>query len=367
MKIKKISPVCIHMPFEHGAEKKVLYGQDWKKLEFVFIKIEMDNGIIGWGEAFGYVSWNSVKIAIENMVAPLIIGSKIENSDDIINLSKKLQKTLHIFGRYGITIFAISGIDIGLWDALGKFKEKPIHSLLGKKKKNEFKAYASLFRYSDKKMVEKKCQEAIDKGFQIIKLHEIEEEYLNVARNYLGPEFKLMNDFNCSWTYKKIIENKNFFKKLNLFWLEEPIFPPEDFEKLSMIRKKCNIPIAAGENACTSFEFGKMLKFDAVDFCQPSAIKVGGISEMIKILDLSEKNNIRLMPHTAYFGPGFLASLHIAAISNQDIFIERFWLNLAEEFYPGFVNAKNGMYYLPDGNGLGYDIEDKIINRFRVN
>ena len=80
MKIKKITPICIHMPFEHGAKKKELYGQNWKKLEFVFIKVEMDNRVIGWGEAFGYVSWKPVKIAIEEMVAPLLIGSKVDNS-----------------------------------------------------------------------------------------------------------------------------------------------------------------------------------------------------------------------------------------------------------------------------------------------
>jgi L-alanine-DL-glutamate epimerase-like enolase superfamily enzyme len=367
MKIKKISPICIHMPFEHGAEKKELYGQNWKKLEFVFVKVEMDNGVIGWGEAFGYVSWKPVKVAIEEMVAPLLIGSKVENSNDIIEISNKIQKTLHIFGRYGITMFAISGIEIAIWDALGKDKKVPLHELLGKKKKSEFSAYASLFRYSNNNLVEKKCQEAIDRGFQIIKLHEIEEEYISSARNYLGADFNLMTDFNCSWTIDKIIDKKDFFKKVNLFWLEEPIYPPEDFEKLSIIRDKCNIPVALGENACTSLEFEKMLKYNAVDFCQPSVIKVGGISEMIKILNLSEKNNKKFMPHTAYFGPGFLATLHIASLTNKETFIERFWLDLAEEFYPGFVNTKNGKYLLPDGHGLGYDINEKLINKFKVN
>ena len=367
MKIKKISPVCIHMPFEHGAEKKKLHGQDWKKLEFVFIKVEMDNGIIGWGEAFGYVSWKPVKIAIEEMVAPLLIGVEVDNSKDIIEISNKIQKTLHIFGRYGITMFAISGIEIAIWDALGKDKKLPLHVLLGKKKKEQFSAYASLFRYSNNNLVEKKCQEAIDRGAQIIKLHELEEKNISTARNFLGSDFKLMTDFNCSWTFDKIIEKENFFRKVNLFWLEEPIFPPEDFEKLSIIRDKCNIPVAIGENACTSLEFEKMIKFNAVDFCQPSVIKVGGISEMIKILRLSEKNNKNFMPHTAYFGPGFLASLHVASLTNKETFIERFWLDLAEEFYPGFTEAKNGKYLLPDGHGLGYDIDEKLINRFKVN
>ena len=367
MKIKKISPVCIHMPFEHGAKKTKFNGQDWDKLEFVLVKVEMDNGVIGWGESFGYVSWKAVKTSIEEMVAPSLVGKEIKDPKDIHELVKETQKNLHIFGRYGITIYAISGIEIALWDALGKEKKLPIYKFLGETKKTEFKAYASLFRYSDEKLVEKKCKESLDRGFKIIKLHEIEDNCIKVARKFIGKDITLMTDVNCAWTYQEVLDKKNFFEEVKLFWVEEPIFPPEDFKKLSEIKKKCNISIAAGENACTHWEFEKMIEAKAVDFSQPSVTKVGGISEMAQIINFSEKNNIPVMPHTAYFGPGFLASLHLAAITRLDTFIERFWLDLAEEFYPGFTNAKNGKYLLPDGHGLGYDIDIKLINKFKVN
>ena len=182
MKIKKITPICIHVPFEHGAKKTKFHGQDWQKLEFVLVKVETDSGIIGWGESFGYVSWKSVKTSIEEMVAPSIVGKEINSKEDIDNLVYDVQKTLHIFGRYGITIYALSGIEIALWDALGKEKKLPIYKLIDGGKKKEFKAYASLFRYSDKKLVEKKCQESLDKGFKIIKLHEITNETIEAAR-----------------------------------------------------------------------------------------------------------------------------------------------------------------------------------------
>ena len=183
MKIKKITPICIHVPFEHGAKKTKFHGQDWQKLEFVLVKVETDSGIIGWGESFGYVSWKSVKTSIEEMVAPSIVGKEINSKEDIDNLVYDVQKTLHIFGRYGITIYALSGIEIALWDALGKEKKLPIYKLIDGGKKKEFKAYASLFRYSDKKLVEKKCQESLDKGFKIIKLHEITNETIEVEEN----------------------------------------------------------------------------------------------------------------------------------------------------------------------------------------
>ena len=109
-----------------------------------------------------------------------------------------------------------------------------------------------------------------------------------------------------------------------------------------------------------------MLESKAVNFAQPSVIKVGGISEMTKIFKISEEKKIPVMPHTAYFGPGFLASLHLASTSNREIFIERFWLDLAEEFYPGFKTAKNGVYNLPEGPGLGMDINENLISKFKV-
>ena len=109
-----------------------------------------------------------------------------------------------------------------------------------------------------------------------------------------------------------------------------------------------------------------MLESKAVNFAQPSVIKVGGISEMIKIFKLSEEKKIPIMPHTAYFGPGFLASLHLASTSNMEIFIERIWLDLAEEFYPGFKIAKNGVYNLPEGPGLGMEINENLISNFKV-
>ena len=129
-KIKSIKAITLSMPFSHGGKKVIFHGKEWKSLEFNLVKIETDKGITGWGEAFGYTSWKAVKIAIEEMVAPLLVGKDMSNIPELL---LTLQKSLHLFGRYGITMFAISGVEIALWDALGKEKNKPIHELLGKK------------------------------------------------------------------------------------------------------------------------------------------------------------------------------------------------------------------------------------------
>ncbi len=362
MIVKSIEVISLKIPFNNREKKIIFHGKSWEKLEINLIKVCTDQNIIGWGEAFGYSCWKTVKTAIEELISPLIVG---KNLDDIPNLILNLQKSLHIFGRYGVTMFAISGVEIALWDALGKKKNKPIHELLGEKKREIFDVYSSLFRYADKKLVEKKCQQSLNDGFKAIKLHEIENEYIEVGRK-ISTSTPLMVDVNCAWNYEEIIQKKKFLEKMKLFWIEEPIYPPEDYEILKKLSKEIKIPIACGENACTEYEFRKIINYKAITYAQPSVIKVGGIYEMYKIILNCEKNNISVMPHSAYFGPGFLATLQLAALIKNDTFIERFYLDIEQEFYPEFKKPINGKYKLPSGPGLGMEFDHKIISKYEV-
>ena len=366
MIIKKIQPITIKIPFNNKNNKIKFHNNNLNIIEINLIRIETEDGIIGWGESFAYTSWRAVKNVIEDMIEPLLIGKKIQEPSDITKIMMELQFKLHTFGRYGITIFAFSGVEIGLWDSLGKEKNLPIYKMLGNVKNNKFKAYASLIRYSDKKNIEIHCKSALDNGFKAIKLHEKESKYIEIARKFLGEKIILMNDANCSWTADETLNLKKFFEKNKIFWIEEPIFPPEDFKKLSMIKKQLKTPIAIGENACTKWEFEKILEEGAANFIQPSVTKVGGISEFNNITQLSEKYNIPIMPHSAYFGPGFIATLHLASQFKQDTYIERFYLDLYEEFYPEFKKTNDGFYFLPDGPGLGIDFNQNIIEKFKI-
>ena len=175
-----------------------------------------------------------------------------------------------------------------------------------------------------------------------------------------------MLDTNCPWTYEETLSKKDFLKSMKLTWLEEPIYPPEDYETLAKLNKELGIPLACGENACTEFEFKSMIKQKAVTFVQPSVIKVGGIYEMFKIIQHAEKNNVSVMPHTAYFGPGFLATLQLAALMEKDTYIERFYLDIDQEFYPNFKRALNGKYKLPSGPGLGIDLDYNKLSKYEI-
>ena len=120
------------------------------------------------------------------------------------------------------------------------------------------------------------------------------------------------------------------------------------------------------ENACTEWEFEKILEQGAASFIQPSVTKVGGISEFSNIIQLSDNYNVPIMPHSAYFGPGFLSTLHLTSQFKHETYIERFYLDLYEEFYPEFKKTKDGFYLLPDGPGLGMDFDESIIRKFKI-
>ncbi|MBT5497724.1 MAG: hypothetical protein HOK54_18450 [Alphaproteobacteria bacterium] len=116
-KITNVSTVSVEIPYEHGGPKAGWGGQSWNKLSILMVKVETEDGYTGWGEGFSYNCRAAVKAAVENMVAPVVIGM---DSGDIAGISRDMQQKLHLFGRYGITIFALSALDIALWDIAGK-------------------------------------------------------------------------------------------------------------------------------------------------------------------------------------------------------------------------------------------------------
>jgi L-alanine-DL-glutamate epimerase-like enolase superfamily enzyme len=156
-------------------------------------------------------------------------------------------------------------------------------------------------------------------------------------------------------------------KPYDLHWLEEPIFPPEDFSALSKLARECGIPLAAGENACTAFEFKRMMDAGAVTFHQPSITKVGGITEMRKILTLAETHGANITPHCPYFGPGLLASLHVLATLDDDSLAEFFYYKtLGASLYGDLVRTRDGDFLVPEGPGLGADPDMDVVREYSV-
>lgn len=363
MKITAIETIALDIPFEHGGAPYGWGEQVWNVFSTVLVRVETDAGIVGYGDAFAYHCRHAVQAVIEKMIAPIAIG---RDATDIAGLNFDLQKAMHLFGRYGINIFALSGLDIALWDIAGKAAGMPLHRLLGGARREQIEGYASLFHYRDPAIVSERCQAALAEGFRNIKLHEIAEPEVRAAREAIGPDIPLMVDTNCPWTPAQARQAAATLKPYDIFWLEEPIFPPEDYPELARLRRESGVPIAAGENACTSFDFRNMFAAGAVDYAQPSVTKVGGITEFRKITALAEAHGVTIMPHSPYFGPGFVATLHLMAAQPAEGLVERFYLSPEATLYGDLIEPHDGAFRVPEGPGLGADPDQAVIDRYRV-
>jgi len=325
--------------------------------------VETDAGITGWGEAFSYSCRRAVTAAVNDMIAPIALG---HDAADIEGLHAMIQKRLHIFGRFGVTAFALSGLDIALWDIAGKVAGKPLHALLGGAKRERLECYASLLRYADNALVARYCEQALGEGFRAIKLHEVSEPVIAAARAAVPRDRALLLDVNCEWSVEEASAVGKRLAPLGLAWFEEPVFPPEDGAGLHAVGTACGIPIAAGENCCFATQFQALFDAQAVQYAQPSVTKVGGISEFRRVAELAAGRGVKLAPHSPYFGPGALATLHLIAALAPEARFEYFYLWADASLYGAALAPKKGELPVPMGPGLGADPDAEVVRRYRA-
>jgi L-alanine-DL-glutamate epimerase-like enolase superfamily enzyme len=291
----------------------------------------------------------------------LVVGKEVE---DRASIHLEVQKRLHIFGRFGITAFALSGLDIALWDIAGKAAGEPLHWLLGGAKRERLGCYASLLRYAEPKLAAQYAARAVHEGFGAIKLHEVSEPAIAAARAAVPREAALLLDVNCEWSVEEAIAVGRRLAPMGLAWFEEPVFPPEDGSGLRAVGEACGIPIAAGENCCFASQFAALLDARAVQYAQPSVTKVGGITEFLKVENLVRERGARLAPHSPYFGPGALATLHLLAAAPEEARFEYFYCWPDAWLYGDALAPKGGQLALPQRPGLGFDPDPAVMKRF---
>jgi L-alanine-DL-glutamate epimerase-like enolase superfamily enzyme len=364
MIITGIETVPLRIPFRAGTKSDASAWGDSNlpAADSLLVKVTTDQGLVGWGEAFGFRAVASAKLAVDQLIAPLCVG---RDATRIEPLMLDVAKKLHVFGRGGALAFGISAVDIALWDIAGKAAGMPLCQLLGGGGA-DIACYASLVRYSEPSLVRAAVRRAIEAGFRTLKLHEIELPAIRAAREEAGPDIELTLDVNCPWTLNEARPIVEELKAVHLKWLEEPLWPPENFDGLAELRRTSGIAIAAGENVYTLMDFERLLAAKAVDFVQPSPAKMGGISELRKIFPLAAVHNVPLMPHSFYDGPGLLAAIHTtAALGTTDSMIEWRWFDLEAKIYGGKLSPQAGRISVPQGPGLGIDPDPDVIKTYR--
>jgi len=352
MIITAIETFALRIPFKPGTRSDdAAWGdKDLPAADSLLVKVTTDQGLAGWGEAFGLRAARSAKLAVDEMIAPICLG---RDATQIAPLMLEVQKKLHIFGRSGALSYGMSAVDIALWDIAGKAANVPVYRLLGGGG-GDLACYASLIRFSDPSPVRANVRQAIDAGFRSLKLHEIEIPAVRAAREEAG-----------AWTLHEARRKAEDLKEFRLKWLEEPIWPPENYDGLAQLRKSCGIPIAAGENVSTLTDFDRLMAAGAVDFVQPSPAKMGGISELCKVIPVAAVRNVPVMPHTFYDGPGLLAAIHaMTALGTAESMIEWRCFDLEAQLYGGALAPKGGRIAAPQGPGLGIEPDPGVIRAY---
>lgn len=367
MLITNVKAHHVRIPFDAGVASFRQGASAIAALDIVIVEVSTDAGITGWGDAFGYVCPRSSATAIDEMIAPQARGLGVPDAEGIPAFMDRVQRNLHLFGRYGITMFAISGLDIALWDLAARVKGVPLHRLIGASKRARIPAYASLLRNGTPELVAGECETALRRGYTAIKLHETTTPTVFAARQAIGVGIPLMVDMNCPMDGTEAIAFAHACRATAPMFLEEPVWPPEDFATLAKVRTEGGIDIAAGENACTVHQFRQMMTAGAVSYAQPSVTKVGGVTEYLKVVALADERGVKLAPHSPYFGPGFLATLQLMSLRDDATFVEVFFMNRAACLWGGRIDVDvSGTITVPQGPGLGYEPDKGIIERYRV-
>lgn len=360
MKIARISTHMLRSSFSYGAEGGVGGNLHLRGMDTLVLRVETDSGIVGWGEGFGFTLSETTRHAMDTLVAPVATGM---DAADIAGTMQALARRFHNFGRNGAVSFALSGLDIALWDIAGKAAGQPLHALLGGAKRSRVPAYASLLRYGTPELVARNTAEAIRRGYRHIKLHETRLDCIQAARDNAPAEVPLMLDINCF--HDTVAEATDFCRAVqgkNVWWVEEPVWPPEAPAAIAAVRQAGGIGIAAGENLGGVAEFAHMAQVGAVDVMQPSVTKCGGVSALRAIGALAAQHGLRCVPHSPYFGPGLLATLHFLAAAEREEPLEVYFADLTCPPYPQLV-PQQGFIAIPDGPGLGFELNPEALAR----
>jgi L-alanine-DL-glutamate epimerase-like enolase superfamily enzyme len=351
-KIVSVQCIPMRLPFHHWTSPPLFAGRPRDKLDSALVRVETADGTVGWGESY-CVEPRAIVAVFETLIAPLAHGK--DAGDD--TLVPAIQRTLHNLGRSGPVVHAIAGLDIALWDLRGKRERVPVYQLLGGRQRSRIRAYASLLQYyGDAGLLDRVVTRALDEGYSEVKLHERTADAVKAARHAAGAGVPLMVDTNCAWLPAEAPAAIAQMAAYAPFWIEEPLWPPEDHDALARLKASSPVPLAVGENASSAFELSTLIAQASAQYVQPSVIKLG-LSGAWALSRQCEGSQVACAPQVAFFGPGYLASLHLLAAQRAEASLERLYVELAHVPYGATVPIAGGWVDVPDGPGLGADPE----------
>jgi D-galactarolactone cycloisomerase len=334
--------------------------------------VSTDEGPTGWGSAF--TNDELVRAAL-SVLEPLYIG---ENPLEPERVSEKLSAHTSWMGRGGSITHTISGIDIALWDILGKVTNQPVSRLLGGRYRERVLPYASILMDQPAPLGEH-LRKVHAQGFRAFKIgwgpfgridDRLDEQIVRSARDAIGLESKLMVDAGASdafWPrdYKWARRTAEMLAEYRVAWFEEPL-RPDSLHDYRLLREHSPVSIAGGEVLTRRQSFVPWLQGRALDIVQPDVTKVGGISDERKIAWMAEQNGIRFVPHGWNTALGLASDLALTSAMPDADMVEYL---TGSPFIDELVMTKwsldgEGMLEVPKGPGLGIELNPDAVEKY---
>lgn len=339
----------------------------------VLIRVETDEGIVGWGEsAFFGGPLEVIKVIVEKELIPFFMGKDPFMSEQ---LWETAYNTCVKNGRRGAVVAALSGIDIALWDIKGKACSLPVYKLLGGCR-DAVEGYASAGFYADGKDAAALAEEMLsykELGYRTMKLKVgwldkfTDLDRVLAVKEAIGLETPLAIDANNNWDLNTAKWFAYKLRDMNIAWIEEPLAIESIDASAELCRWSC-IPIGGYEQETTKFGFAPLIAKRAVNIVQPDVIWSGGFTEVRKIAAMAEAAGMICMPHSFSTGICLAANLQfLASVQHGMLEMDQNFNPLRDELICGGIGIdEHSMVHMPEFPGLGVEIDEDVIARYTV-
>ena len=372
LKIVDIKAYPISFPLPKDSSVRLGIGRAVKK-DAIVVKVTTAGGLVGWGESHHARAPSTVSKLIETTLKMLVVGEDASNVQGI--WQKIYVKQLGSHGMGAGTVMAMSGLDMALWDIRGKAVGWPLYKLLGGTSK-PIPAYAGgiSLGFQEPAALIEEAKMHLSAGYKALKLRlgdNPKDDIARVAaiRKALGDDLVILSDANTGYSVADARQVMPALDANNVAWLEEP-FPAHDYRSYAEAKSFGRVPLAAGENHYSRFEFSRLIEEKAVTILQPDLSKTGGITEFMKIAAMASAYKLPVHPHSSMTGLNFAASIHVLASLDHPGYFEGDVSknNLFRDVMvstPYKVDA-NGCVFPLEGPGLGLEVDEDFLIKHPV-
>ena len=376
MEVENVETVVLH----RAVEERFANYQKWRDARsYCLVRVEAE-GYEGWGECWGPVAGN--REIVEEIAAPWLLGRDARDVEALHDeLRTKLRTAFHTFAPAGV----VSGIDVELWDLLGKARGEPVSRLLGARRRESVPAYATGGFFRDVSDFDRQCEivaeearEHVDAGFDALKAKvglagqfpwgpEEDVALIRRVREAVGDDVRLMVDANWAYDVAEAERVGRRLANLDVYFFEEPV-PPQHVDAYERLARTLDVPLAGGESWAFLGEFQDVLDRAAVGYLQPDVTSAGGITSMRRIVAAADAAGVQVHPHVFGTAVAIGASLQVLSTVPGEPMLEfdRTENPIRDELPVEPFENDGPLVHVPDRPGIGVEIDEDVLERFRA-